>query len=1204
MSTQPFIFISYARDDGESFATDLRQKLADEFSEDALWQDRVKMRGSLNWWHQITEALDNVRFMVLVATPAAMASKTVQKEWRYARQQGVWVYPVKVPASPVDFGAMPRWMSDGHFYDLDKEWQTFLNDLQKTDRPPNVPFMPPDMPEHFVERPDHFNALVEQLLDEERDNPVAITTSLTGAGGFGKTTLAAAICHDEDVQTAFDDGVLWVTLGEKPDLVAAIAKLYDALTDELPDFVDVEQGARRLAEKLDERDCLIVIDDVWNPAHVRPFLRGGERCARLITTRFAHIAVEANAKQNTVDEMTGDQAVEMLVSRIDNPPDERETLKALAQRLGEWPLMLEIANGILRERLLMGNSFERALEWVERTLDKRGVNGIRRDDEVQRKRSAYDVLAASIELLEENEAQRLFELAIFREDAAIPITSVIRLWNLDDFDSEDLLMKFARFSLIKFEPENGISRLHDVVRQVLESRLTENTSLPIAHNKLITAYGDLTNLPDTYAWQNIAHHLACVMDMVKLGDLLLDFKFLQNKLNNTNPNALISDCDLFFSSPLRKGDPNDMRAIYLVQSALGMSSHILITDATQLASHLVGRLMSHTNNTSVSKLLSTINLSTPWIRPLSLSLEQAGGPLVRTFSGHEDGVNAVALTSDNKYIVSASKDHALRIWDLDTGEAIRTLRGHDGSVNSIALTSDDQYIVSCSSDATVRIWDFDTGEIIRILQGHEGSVNSIALTSDDQYIVSASSDSTIRIWNLRSGEIIRILDDHHGSVDSIALTSDDRYIVSASKVIAVWDLVGGNLSKILGNVQLNIGTLETMYTPINIDLIAVPNSQQVISCHGQMMFHTGELEDFYKSAIYVWDAVTGELINSLESGSLYLCIACDSDGKYISVGTGAAYLGFEFAIQKFQLSDLSYQTTYEHAHSSNVAALAYTYDNLIISGSLDNKIKLWDLSLSSHEFPTVQTYGGYGASGIAEVHIDPDGVFAVSAVIDNQERAVFQAWDVHDAKIIYEWRTFWKGGIGGLIISEDGNHAVSISRRHSDLAVIDLYGRKTILKTKTKHGKSKLDSAFVLPSQDYLILIVVERGTQDTMLELWDMVNGKLLISSLEDRFTDIDFGEKYNLQVSWELGHYEIRNLTNGESTIIKTEMEKRQNPQFKLIGNKNDTVSVYDIRQDKIISSFTADFKIESYDISENNTLVVGDGTGHVFFLKLENY
>jgi hypothetical protein len=45
---------------------------------------------------------------------------------------------------------------------------------------------------------------------------VAISAALRGAGGYGKTTLARALIHDVRVRGAFDDGILWITLGEKP----------------------------------------------------------------------------------------------------------------------------------------------------------------------------------------------------------------------------------------------------------------------------------------------------------------------------------------------------------------------------------------------------------------------------------------------------------------------------------------------------------------------------------------------------------------------------------------------------------------------------------------------------------------------------------------------------------------------------------------------------------------------------------------------------------------------------------------------------------------------------------------------------------------------------------------------------------------------------------------------------------------------------
>jgi hypothetical protein len=84
---------------------------------------------------------------------------------------------------------------------------------------------------------------------------LAIRTSLHGAGGFGKTTLAAALCHAEDVINAFDDGILWVTLGEKPQLIPAIGTLYAALAGEYPVFANQDDAAYRFWQKLLLSQC-------------------------------------------------------------------------------------------------------------------------------------------------------------------------------------------------------------------------------------------------------------------------------------------------------------------------------------------------------------------------------------------------------------------------------------------------------------------------------------------------------------------------------------------------------------------------------------------------------------------------------------------------------------------------------------------------------------------------------------------------------------------------------------------------------------------------------------------------------------------------------------------------------------------------------------------------------------------------------------
>jgi hypothetical protein len=119
------VFVSYARKDGEAFAIRLRERLKDAAPDVNPWLDHYEMVGGRGWWVQITSAIDAARALVLVMTPAAFRSEVVRREWQYARQHGVPVFPVKgVADAQIDYAALPAWMSKSHLYDPEDQKQS------------------------------------------------------------------------------------------------------------------------------------------------------------------------------------------------------------------------------------------------------------------------------------------------------------------------------------------------------------------------------------------------------------------------------------------------------------------------------------------------------------------------------------------------------------------------------------------------------------------------------------------------------------------------------------------------------------------------------------------------------------------------------------------------------------------------------------------------------------------------------------------------------------------------------------------------------------------------------------------------------------------------------------------------------------------------------------------------------------------------
>ena len=706
----PRIFLSYARSDGEAFARALRQRLESEgFS---LWQDRTQMEGGKDWWEQIDAALRVVEYMVLVLTPAAVRSDIVVREWRLARQRGVCVIPVfGVGENELDLAPLPRWMREAHVVstEIPEQWTRLVRTLQGPCQVRRVPFMAPDLPKDFVPRPGEFDQLIQALLEPRRARPVAITAALKGAGGFGKTTLAAALCHDARIEEEFHDGILWVTLGREPaDLVAKVTDLIETLSGERPGFRDLEAASDWLAEELGERDLLLVIDDVWRASDAKPFLEGGRRTVRLLTTRDGR-TLPPGARRVAVDAMARGEAVALLGWGL--PAAElaarQARLEALAARLGEWPLLLKLANAALRRRIERGEPLADALTYAERVLEERGLTGFDARNPEDRHQAAALTLDLSLAELTAGEPARFRELAIFPEDVAIPIAAVARLWKatggLSELDAEELLERLFDLSLLaRLDLARRELLLHDVVRGILRGRargeLAGWNARFLDTQRPAGGWAALGR-GEAYLWEHLAWHLAEAGRREELRALLLSLEWLEAKLKAAGPAALLADFRYL------AGDKELKR----LEGALRLASHVLARRPEELAAQLLGRL-ARPASPGIEALLEQAAAwrGRPWLRPRRATLTPPGGALIRTLAGHSGPVQAVAVTPDGRRAVSGSDDATLRLWDLESGRELACFTG-DGPMPCCAIAPDGVRLVAGDALGRLHLLEFIEG---------------------------------------------------------------------------------------------------------------------------------------------------------------------------------------------------------------------------------------------------------------------------------------------------------------------------------------------------------------------------------------------------------------------------------------------------------------------------------------------------------------
>ena len=212
-------------------------------------------------------------------------------------------------------------------------------------RPYNIPLQRPGV----VPRPALINAVHTAIVGQ--GGAPGANTLVFGGGGFGKTTLALDACHTPEIVKSFPDGMLWVALGERPDVGKTLSDLYVAIVGEPPAATGVAAIAEAVAKRLEKRRCLVVVDDVWRSDDLVPFLAlDGPRL--LVTSRIRNLLdrfAPSGWAEVPVDEMDAVEAASLLGRGLVLDSASRDLIASFARNLGCWPLLLQLANARLLE---------------------------------------------------------------------------------------------------------------------------------------------------------------------------------------------------------------------------------------------------------------------------------------------------------------------------------------------------------------------------------------------------------------------------------------------------------------------------------------------------------------------------------------------------------------------------------------------------------------------------------------------------------------------------------------------------------------------------------------------------------------------------------------------------------------------------------------------------------------------------------------
>jgi len=355
--------------------------------------------------------------------------------------------------------------------------------------PPPVALTP------FIGRDDEVDAL-RRLLDNTR------LITLTGAGGSGKTRLAAEVAHR--VSSRFGDGVAWVELAPLADP--------ELLPTYLLDVIGIELGARApmaaLLDTLRERHLLLVLDNCEHLVEAcatlaEDVLRACPRVHVLATSREALSVggerawlVPGLALPSGNDDVRAapeSPSIRLFVDRAQaalasfrltaaNVPAVAE----ICRRLDGLPLAIELAAA--RVRALPPEEIASRLNDSFRVLSSGSRTA------VPRHRTLREAIEWSYNLLDERERALLQRLSMFAGDFTLHAAeSVAADADLDAADVLDTLGALVDKSLVVMRESEGSARfqLLETIRQFAADRLKESGTYHRVCNRHARAYMQL-----------------------------------------------------------------------------------------------------------------------------------------------------------------------------------------------------------------------------------------------------------------------------------------------------------------------------------------------------------------------------------------------------------------------------------------------------------------------------------------------------------------------------------------------------------------------------------------------------------------------------------------------------------------------------------------------------------------------------------------
>jgi WD40 repeat protein len=156
--------------------------------------------------------------------------------------------------------------------------------------------------------------------------------------------------------------------------------------------------------------------------------------------------------------------------------------------------------------------------------------------------------------------------------------------------------------------------------------------------------------------------------------------------------------------------------------------------------------------TKIKKMKTLLFLTTL----LSALIASAQKPELVLPVGHD--VRDAQFSQDGKYVVTASFDNTVKIWEAETGKLIRTMVADISGVTSAQFSHDGKTILTAGADKTFKIWETVSGRLLNTIDAHNALIHEAQFSPDGKTILTSSIDKTVKIWDASTFKLLKTIE--------------------------------------------------------------------------------------------------------------------------------------------------------------------------------------------------------------------------------------------------------------------------------------------------------------------------------------------------------------------------------------------------------------------------------------------------------------